>query len=249
MSLSAVVSVRLRLVVVALLAAFAALAAASPSWAANPLRVSQVYGGGGNTGAQFTHDYIEIFNAGTSLILLDGMSVQYGSSTGNIGPNTSQITPLSGFIAPFQYVLIQEAAGAGNGVPIAPGKVALVNTTAGLNCGAAATPCLPAQLATIVDLVGYGSTANLFEGTGPTPTLSNTTAALRNGAGCIDTDDNAADFTAGVPLPRNRLSPINDCQADAAPQVAATTPAGGAVGVPVDSNVSITFSENVNASG
>jgi hypothetical protein len=27
--------------------------------------ISQVYGGGGNTGATYTHDFIELFNSGT----------------------------------------------------------------------------------------------------------------------------------------------------------------------------------------
>src|SRR5690606_11303716 len=55
----------------------------------------------------------------------------------------------------------------------------------------------------IVDFVGYGATANCFEGTGPTPAPSNTTAVLRLDNGNQDTDDNAADFEAGAPNPRN----------------------------------------------
>ena len=43
----------------------------------NDLRISQVYGGGGNTGATYTHDFIELFNAGTGTISLTGYSVQY----------------------------------------------------------------------------------------------------------------------------------------------------------------------------
>ncbi len=51
--------------------------------------VSQVYGGGGNAGATFTHDYIELFNRGTVPVDLDGLSVQYTSATGtgNFGAN------------------------------------------------------------------------------------------------------------------------------------------------------------------
>ena len=73
-----------------------------------------------------------------------------------------------------------------------------------------------------VDFVGYGTTANCFEGTGPTPALSNTTSALRNGDGATDTNNNAADFTAGAPDPHPT--------ADQAPTVASTTPANGATG-------------------
>ena len=43
--------------------------------------ISQVYGGGGNTGATFTHDFIELFNRGTSSVSLAGWSVQYTGAT------------------------------------------------------------------------------------------------------------------------------------------------------------------------
>jgi hypothetical protein len=55
----------------------------------------------------------------------------------------------------------------------------------------------------VVDFVGFGSTANGFEGTGPTPAPSNTTAVLRAADGCTDNNNNSADFAAGAPNPRN----------------------------------------------
>ena len=42
--------------------------------------ISQVYGGGGNSGATYTHDFIELFNRGTAPVSLSGWSVQYSSS-------------------------------------------------------------------------------------------------------------------------------------------------------------------------
>ena len=54
------------------------VAAASPN-----VVISQVYGGGGNTGAQYTNDFIELFNRGTSSVSLVGWSVQYASATMN----------------------------------------------------------------------------------------------------------------------------------------------------------------------
>src|SRR5262245_50950842 len=83
--------------------------------------ISQVYGGGGNTGAQFTNDFIELFNRGTTPADLTGRSVQYTSATGtaNFGLTTNLLTELpSVVLAPGQYLLIQEAAGAGAGVPL-----------------------------------------------------------------------------------------------------------------------------------
>jgi uncharacterized protein len=177
---------------------------APPALAASPdVVLSQVYGGGGNSGATYTHDFIELRNSGSSPVDLTGWSVQYASAAGT----SWQVTPLSGAIAPGAHYLVQEAAGAGGTTPLpAPdatgsiamsgtnGKVALVTTAGALTCGA---DCDTA--AGVRDFVGYGS-ANDFEGTA-TPVLSNTTAALR-GSG-PDTDDNAADFTVGAPAPRS----------------------------------------------
>ncbi len=225
---------------------------------ANDLRISQVYGGGGNTGAQYTNDFIEIFNGGASTVSLSGWSVQYASATGSSWVN---LTPLSGSLAPGQYYLVQGAAGtscSGSpcGVPLPTadvvgainlsgtnGKVALVNTTT------AQTGTCPTG-PQIIDFVGYGTTANCFEGSSAAPVLSNTTAALRAGNGCTDTDNNAADFTAVAPSPRNTTSPLNLCGGgDVPPTVLSTTPSTGAVNVPVDAPVSVTFSEPVTVTG
>ena len=77
----------------------------------------------------------------------------------------------------------------------------------------------------VVDLVGYGAGTNCFEGAGPTGTLSNTTAALRNNQGCTETDQNGTDFTVGAPNPRNSTADAHLCDAETAPSVA-TSDAG-----------------------
>ena len=53
----------------------------------------------------------------------------------------------------------------------------------------------------MVDVLSYGSSTPT-EGS-PTAVLSATTAALRNGGGCTDTNANSADFSVGTPAPRN----------------------------------------------
>jgi hypothetical protein len=189
--------------------------------------ISQVYGGGGNSGATYTHDFIELFNRGTATVSLAGWSVQYTSATGtgNFGSFENQITELpSVSLAPGKYLLIQEAQGTGgttalptpdliDATPIpmsaTGGKVALVNTATPLGCNGGSTPCSPAQLAMIIDLVGWDG-ANFFEGF-PAPATTNTTAILRNSGGCSDTDNNGSDFTAGTPTPRNSDAPLNPC--------------------------------------
>src|SRR5262249_10309639 len=39
--------------------------------------ISQVYGGGGNTGATLTNDFVELFNRGQTAVNVTGWSVQY----------------------------------------------------------------------------------------------------------------------------------------------------------------------------
>ncbi|HEY5984982.1 MAG TPA: lamin tail domain-containing protein, partial [Streptosporangiaceae bacterium] len=168
--------------------------------------ISQVYGGGGNSGAPYTNDFIELYNRGTTSISVTGWTVQYASATGS----TWSRTALSGSLAPGRYYLVQEAAGAGSGSPLpAPdatgtiamsatsAKVALVTTGTALTCSAGCDTA-----AGVKDFVGYGSNASSYE-TAPTGNLSNTTAAVRNNGGATDTDNNSADFTVTSPYPRN----------------------------------------------
>lgn len=201
---------------------------ASPRGASPDIVISQVYGGGGNTGAPYTHDYIELFNRGNTAVSLAGWSLQYASATGtgNFGANSSQLTDLPNVtVQPGQYLLVQQAAGAGGAAPLpaadvvdatpinmagASGKVALASIATSLGCNGGSAPCSAAALASIVDLVGYGS-ANFYEGAAAAPALTNSTAAFRAAAGCTDTDANAADFTAAAPAPRNSGSPLNVC--------------------------------------
>ncbi len=176
--------------------------------------ISQVYGGGGNAGATLKNDFIELFNKGTSPVDLSTWSVQYASTTGT----SWQRTNLTGTLQPGHYYLVQEAAGTGGttnlptpdatgtiAMALGAGKVALINNQTTIGTIACPTG------ATVVDFVGFGVGTNCFEGVGPTPTLSNTTAALRAGAGCTDTDSNSADFTAVAPNPRNTASSLNGC--------------------------------------
>jgi hypothetical protein len=204
---------RVRIAVpVAAVAAFglAAVIPGVPAQAApsTTLVVSEAYGGGGNTGAQFTNDFIELQNLAASATTLTGYSVQYISATP--GPTTTwQVTTLSGSVPASGHYLVQEGAGAGNGVPLpaadatgnigmsgTTGTVALVHSTSALTCKTA-TDC--AADPSIVDLVGYG-TALIHEGAADAPGLSNTTSAQRAASGA-DTDNNVADFTAVAPTP------------------------------------------------
>jgi hypothetical protein len=61
------------------------------------LVISQVYGGGGNTGATYKNDFIELYNPTTTSFDVNGWSVQYTSATGT---GTWATTPLVGAIRP-----------------------------------------------------------------------------------------------------------------------------------------------------
>jgi len=178
--------------------------------------ISRVYGGGGNSGAYWKSDFVELHNSGDQPQSLSGWSVQYASATGS----SWTATALSGAIPPGGYFLIQETTGSGGTASLptpdvtgtlsmaaTAGKVALVGSTTTL------TGTCPVG-GSIRDFVGYGS-ANCYEGTGPTAALSNTAAATRNGQGCTDTGSNAADFTVGTcdssSPPRNSASSPLTC--------------------------------------
>ncbi|WP_435297662.1 endonuclease/exonuclease/phosphatase family protein [Streptomyces sp. YPW6] len=172
--------------------------------------ISEVYGGGGNSGATLTRDFVELANAGSASFEVDGLSVQYLPGSPSAG-SLWQVSPLSGAIAPGGRYLVAQATGSGGTVALpAPdatgtvamgagsGTVALVSGTSPLTCKTAADCAADTR---IVDLVGYGS-AVVREGSGPVPGAS-ATASVARAASLADTDDNAADLAAGAPTPVN----------------------------------------------
>lgn len=171
--------------------------------------ISQVYGGGGNSGATLTNDFVELHNRTTSPISVSGWSVQYTSRSGT----TWAVTNLSGVIQPGGYYLVEEGKGSGGtqalptpdatgniSMGASDGKVALSSSNAPLTGGN------PSNDPAVSDFVGLG-TADASEGTGTALGAGNDMAVIRRVAGSQDTNDNRADFTAGTPSPRNSASP------------------------------------------
>jgi predicted extracellular nuclease len=217
-------------VLAALLAGLSAPVFAAPGGVV----ISQVYGGGGNSGATYKNDFVELLNTGDTAVTLNNWSVQYASSAGT----TWQVTrlPASVTLAAGQYYLVHEAAGSGGTDALTPdtagtiamsasaGKVALVNTTAAL---AGAKP-----VDNVVDFVGFGTAANYYEGSGPTAPPSNTLAVLRKNSGCLDSNDNSSDFVTGAASPRTTGSDRVSCSGAPLPQpIVLACP--GSVGVDV----------------
>ncbi len=181
------------------------------------LVISQVYGAGGNSGALFKNDFIELHNAGTVPVSLAGMSVQYASSAGTSWTNKTDLNPTV-TLNPGDFYLVAQAGGT-VGADVAAdqtgaismaasnGKVALVNGTAFL------TGSCPTASPSVIDFVGYG-TADCFEGAAATAPISTTLSAQRAASGCRDTNSNVTDLPTLSPSPRNLATPGVLCDCD-----------------------------------
>jgi endonuclease G len=214
------------------------------------LVISQLYGGGGNSGATLTNDYIEIYNPTGISFNLAGWSLQYASATGTSWTNKQ---PLGGTIAPGEYFLVALASGGANGSSLAvsanisgdinmsatTGKVALVSNNISL-----AGSCPNGSDPDIVDFVGYGTSASCFEGATRAPAPSNTNALFRKLNGTQDTNQNGADFETASPNPR-RTAPI----VELGPWVAGTEPITDGFNAPYDATVTVDFSEAIDVVG
>lgn len=179
--------------------------------------INEVYGGGGNSGATYKNDFIELINTGTSEVTLSGATLQYASSSGTFNQyhTLPDIT-----LKPGQTYLIQEGAGTGGTTDLEADYVAPIptnfgegnNTTAGFNMSGTNLKIVLASNGTqvtgpndtnVLDFVGTGN-ANQYEGAGAAPAMSNTTSVSRTNG--VDTNNNAADFKAGAPTPQSSLA-------------------------------------------
>jgi hypothetical protein len=198
---------------------FAASAAAKNSaLISTTVVINEVYGGAGCGTAgcsTYQNDFIEIKNISAGFVNISGWSVQYTSATGSAWQVTT--IPAGTVLRAGDTYLIAEAFGA-NGVnplptPNATGTIAMSATTgkvALVNNAVALSGTCPTG-GTVVDFVGYGTTANC-NGSGTNNTLTNapapstTTSDQRNVAG-TDTDLDNVDFTAAAPTPQPSLQP------------------------------------------
>lgn len=179
---------------------------AKKSYVAGDLHVviNEVYGGGGNSGATYTHDFIELYNPTEADISLAGWSIQYASKTGTF----NQIIELSGTIKAHSYYLIQCAKGAGGTKALPTPDLTCEIAMAAASCKVALainTDMVTSPTAVnVVDYVGVGNEASAWEGSSYAPTLDNSTSASRTNF--VDTDNNAADFKKTQPSPQNSSS-------------------------------------------
>lgn len=208
------------------------LCVTATAYADGSVVISQVFGGGGNSGAALRNDYVELFNRSAGSVSLSGWCLQYASAAGAFTLGNNQATALAGAIPAGGYYLVQLSQGNGGTQNLpAPDASGLTLMSASSGKLALLTSCSTALAdnesivgGRVMDFVGFGTAASRFEGSGATSNLSNTTAAIRAQTGCQDSDNNQADFTIAAPAPRNSLAPQQQCGSSNAP-IVATCPA------------------------
>jgi len=190
------------------------------------LVISQIYGGGGRTGAAFQSDFVELHNRGPSSIDLNGLSLQRVSDTGS----TWSVTPLatSSLIVPAgSYFLVKgrsDSSCGGNPCGEAlPTPDLDLSGSANWNFAADAgrlavvqgtTALAACNVTTAVrEFVGYGVSAACAAGL-PTVTGANTLALMRRDQGCTNTGSNRDDFAVATPAPRSSMTPAHLCGCD-----------------------------------
>ena len=183
------------------------LIAAQPANAASTgLVITEVYGGGGNSGANLNADFVELYNPTSSDITLDGKSLQYRSTSGTGAANG--VGALTGEVPAGEHFLVQTGTtgSSGSALPTPDATASSINMAAAngtiwLANGTTAQTLPTGSVlnnANVIDLVGFG-TSNTFE-TAATQAISVTTSAKRTDEG-TDGDNNGADFTVGGQTP------------------------------------------------
>jgi len=181
-------------------------------------RISQVYGGGGATGAPtYSQDYVELTNAyATYDIDIGGFALESAAPGGNWGATPADVFvfPAGTVLHACSYLLVAMTPGSAVGTMPLPtpdyvgtasldavsGRVDLFSqVNANVPCGSEAG---------LIDKLSYGG-ASCPEVTA-IGALSIVSGAVRKNEGNMDTDNNAHDFViVTAPAPRNSASPLS----------------------------------------
>ncbi len=167
---------------------------------ADHIVISEAYGAGGNNGAVLSNDFVELYNPTLSDVDIAGWQLQYVSAAGAFPGTNKFIFPAGATVKAGGYYLLQCAAGTN---VIAPLPTADSSCTIAMGAAAFKVRLTEADGTTVVDMVGAGSTASEYEGSGPTSAPSATLSVQRTPTDGTDTDDNSIDFTTAAPTPRN----------------------------------------------
>ena len=154
--------------------------------------INEVYGGGSNAQAPLNADFVELFNPTGQDVSIDGWELEQFSAKGNSGT----VVELFGVVPAGGYYLISGVSGETGADLPAPDR------EAAFNFSATSAVAVLRNADGEVDRVAWGDTPpDLAEGT-PAEKTTNQLSIQRVTDGA-DTDNNAADFRAGAPTPRN----------------------------------------------
>ena len=191
--------------------AISPLLAASPAHAnaaGSGLVISEVYGAGGNSGALYNADFVELYNPTDAAIALSGLAVHYRSASGGSGGSPYA---LSGSVPAHGHWLIQMGTAGTTGsalpTPDATASPAFAMAAAG---GQVALQQGTTIIATSGNVVGTAGLLDFVGATGaasyekaPTKSAATATQSLNRSDTGADSDDNSADFTLAAPSPTN----------------------------------------------
>jgi hypothetical protein len=187
---------------------------------------SQIYTGGGQPGSIYKDNFVELFNRSNNTVDISGQPFYITTDTGQFSVGLVFLGGPDGILIPpgGYFLIVFQTTGTEGGplpffdliVPQIPvfsiglspaGKIAFARQGSSQAGGCSSSNPF------LIDFVGYGTTANCFEGTGPTANLSATSAALRKTSGCTDSNNNSRDFFISTPNPRNSFWPKHLCSA------------------------------------
>lgn len=203
--------------------------------------ITEVYGGGGNSGSTLKNDFIELFNNSQEAVNISGWSIQYYSSvgTGTATSGNTFVFPENSIIPARAHYLVQCAAGQ-SGSESLPTPDAISSISFGTTAGkvilyTTSAPQSISNLTTIIensyfkDYVPYGSSAKPVWNT-PMGAVTGSTSATRilnaNGNNYLYTRNIGNDFEVVTPNPSNSSHVISGIFSTQIERLSATTANG-----------------------
>jgi hypothetical protein len=176
-------------------------------YASSQVVINEVYTAGGNSGSVIKQDFVELYNRGMSPVTLTNAYLQYGGATAAM---TAYALPTPITLSPGQYYLIQGAAGSNGTVNLYAPDATIIGLSMSATAGKIALTSdnmivTSSSQSNVIDLVGWGSTASLYEA-GTAPVHAATTSISRTNG--VDTNNNTADFSTGALSPTNSLNQV-----------------------------------------
>lgn len=175
--------------------------------------ISQVYGGGGNSGATYRYDFVELYNPGSTAVDLSNYTIQYGSATSTSVNGWSKIQ-LTGSIQPGKYFLAQLCMGntnTTNGALLPTADFVAANGNDTSTCAAPALAAGAGRVALVSNttlLSGIGGAIGNLAGTN-CPT-TNTTAIVDfvgygSTANCTESSSGSVSRTADLSATKSAI--------------------------------------------